>query len=256
MNHILVCPIDKRKSSTIEDQVCLFLKQKIDHFQLVPGKAIPKLELTHVGKKDHKDIIQRVYASLALQGYLVLNEQQEWIVQRPEKLSSEFLTRIMPLYQAIEASGKKARIETISQTVKIADHQDVIHKGFLLKESYLAFVRLFYGDDELIAYATFCVSLDLVPTLETVIANNYPHVQQLIPMYPGLYQFHTREIQALRLPLTIQKTLNRHDDPICVLGEYSFYTRAGRVVEKGSVYMLNLYEYSFDIPDGKVIVTE
>ena len=256
MNQILLCPIDQRKSSTIEEQVCLFVKQKIEHFQLIPGKAIPDLELTNLSKKVQKEVMDRVYHQLHEEGYLHLNDQNAWIVHRPEKLSSEFLTRIMPLYQAIEASGKKARIETLFKEVKIANHHDVLHKGFLLNESYLKFVRLFYGNDDVIAYATFCVSLDLVPTLETVIANNLPHLQQLIPMYPGFYQFHTREIQTLILPKHIQDVLGRQEETICVLGEYSFYTRLGRVVEKGSVYMLDLHEYSFDIPDGKVILND
>ena len=97
MNYVLVCPIDQRKSIAIDEQVCLFIKQKIDHFQLVPGKPIPKIELTNLGKKEQKEVVERACEMLRLQGYLSLNEHKEWIVYRPEKLSSEFLTRIMPL---------------------------------------------------------------------------------------------------------------------------------------------------------------
>jgi DNA-binding GntR family transcriptional regulator len=256
MNTSLICPIDQRKTTSVEDQVFSFIKQKIDHFQLIPGKELPHIQPSNLNQKYQKELMKKVFLRLKEAGYLTVDANKEWIVQRPNKITSDVLTRIVPIYQAIEATGKKPKIVTLNQHAKVADHSDVTTKGFLLKENYLEFTRLYYGDDELIAYATFSISLDLVPTLQTVILNDYPHLQQLLHLYPGLYHFHTRELQTMTLPMSIQDALNRNDSPMSVFGDYSFYTKFGRVIEKGVVYMLNLYEFSSEIPDAKILLSD
>ena len=246
--------LDRRKKEPLSEQFYLKLKQYIlenQHFDDFPLPSIEDFSKTY---DLDQQTIQSVLTTLANENIVFYQEQtQQYSILKLNK-DSDLVIKIMPIYQAVVESGKKASIHTLMRETRQATAQDVREKGFLLHETIHEFHRLIYADDEVIAHMKTVVSKDLVTQIEEFTKEEVPHLVLLLKQLPNYYRQHTRYLNAEYIDQDLKTYFGNKEKLIVLHGEYSFYSMHGRKVEWGIVTLSDLYHFSMTIPALKSIL--
>jgi DNA-binding GntR family transcriptional regulator len=245
---------DRRKNTTIPEQIVNQIISYINDFKLIQGTPLPKIEESREELGLSKEEAQLIIDALLEKKYLVYDPSiKNYLVNKPNQ-HSEFLASLSSIYAEIIRSGKTPSVKTTHHEIFEVSREFASILGFVYQEKVLKIKRIFFADHTPVASTEFYFSLDKIPLSMQFIENDKPHLDILLKIYPQVYKYHLRELNVIQTPKNIKEDLNIQDEnSICTVGKYQFFNQIGGVVEYGIVYTTEFNDFETKITDLKQI---
>jgi DNA-binding GntR family transcriptional regulator len=241
---------DRRKKTSIVDQIIDQVISYINDFKLIHGSPLPDIELASTALELTSKEVKTILDRLVEAGYLIYAPKQKtYLVQKPSK-DNGFLINVNPLFKSIIQHGKKPKVFTLMKKSMTINHELALQTSFPIGEKVVHYQRYFTADDVPIMYIDFYLSLDKLPQADQLFGDEEPHLDAVMTRYPLQYKYHVRELNVVIAPAFIEKLLApKEAGMICNHGKYRFYNQTGQLVESGITYLTDLTEFTTTTTD-------
>ncbi len=241
---------DRRKKEDVVNQVVTQFIAYVNDYKLITGTPLPKLELVKDEFEFTEKEIQVIVTTLTKKGYLTYNKtKDQYFVQSPAP-KCDFLLSVSPAYREIIKAGKKPGVVTLEKKEVTINASMANTFQMAVGERVLHYRRYLTADGLPIFYVDFCLSLDRLPGVQSMVKDHEPHLDIVLQKFSSQYKFHVRDFSIMTAPVDIVKLLHPFEEGmICTLGKYKFFNSNGAIVESGFAYMTELTEFTTTTTD-------
>jgi len=198
--------IDRRSSLPIYLQLSNAIKSlivdRVFHYQ----EPLPAIDDVATLFELETSVVKKSYQQLVSDNYVILNEGIYKAYQYD--LTTNFITELIKLYDAIQMMGLTPSMKTFIQTIIKVDQKFHEKSHFKKGESLLYMRRVYYGNETPLIVLDTYIPLELFPNIETILTDEKPIYDVFAHDYHRFVSQSKRLLAVVNLPKDLASIFN------------------------------------------------